>query len=174
MSMTMKKKTSFDPDEPINTNRMSPSQLARRNAPMMKEGEPRDQSAFFGKTLPELIAKEDAEAASVNPGTMTPGDLGNENSTPELVVHSSHYNKGKIEVIDFINDQCDNGLCWNLGTAIKHLSRSPHKGQERMDLEKAIFYTQHKLARVASPQETVSYLEKLIAGIKKKHSLSDQ
>lgn len=86
----------------------------------------------------------------------------------ELVNHPDHYNQGKIEVIDFINDQVDGGLCWNLATAIKHLARSPHKGQQVTDLQKAIWYTQHKLVRITSPEEVATWLESVAEGIRKK------
>jgi len=138
-----------------NTNQMNPNQLQRRNErtdlPRQKTIERRNDSR-----------ERNPAVTVVNVGD---GDK-------EFVVHSTHYNKGSIEVIDFINDQCDQGLCWNLGTAIKHLSRSPHKGQEAMDLEKALFYIQHKHSRVTSPKETIAILEKLVSGLKNKHSLN--
>lgn len=55
----------------------------------------------------------------------------------ELVNSPSHYNSGKIEVIDAIED-------WNLnfheGNIIKYVARHRHKGQSIEDLKKARWY----------------------------------
>ena len=48
-----------------------------------------------------------------------------------------HYNQGKIEVIDFIEDQ---DLPFHLGNALKYICRCRHKGEEILDVQKAIFY----------------------------------
>ena len=53
------------------------------------------------------------------------------------VKHPSHYNKGKIEVIDFIKDQ---KLDFCLGNAIKYICRADHKGKPKEDIQKAIQY----------------------------------
>jgi hypothetical protein len=53
------------------------------------------------------------------------------------VHHPSHYNVGKIEVIDFIEDQ---NLGFHLGNAVKYICRAPHKGSELKDLQKALWY----------------------------------
>lgn len=57
----------------------------------------------------------------------------------ENVLHPPHYNTGKIEVIDFIEDQ---KLGFHLGNAIKYICRAgkkdPNKTKE--DLDKAIWY----------------------------------
>ncbi len=51
--------------------------------------------------------------------------------------HPSHYNKGKIEIIDAIED-------WNLGfhegNIIKYIARHNHKGKPIEDLRKAKWY----------------------------------
>jgi hypothetical protein len=55
------------------------------------------------------------------------------------VTHPAHYNQGKFEVIEVIEDQ---GLGFHLGNAIKYILRAgkkdPAKTEE--DLEKAIWY----------------------------------
>jgi hypothetical protein len=55
----------------------------------------------------------------------------------ELVNSPGHYNSGKIEVIDAIED-------WNLnfheGNIIKYIARHRHKGQSVEDLKKARWY----------------------------------
>lgn len=55
----------------------------------------------------------------------------------EMVQHPNHYNNGKYEVIDVIDD-------WKLGfyegNIIKYVARAKHKGKELEDLKKAKFY----------------------------------
>ncbi len=53
------------------------------------------------------------------------------------VNHPSHYNSGKFEVIDFIDDQ---GLNFELGNAVKYISRAGKKDDYVQDLQKAIWY----------------------------------
>lgn len=60
-------------------------------------------------------------------------------STGSAVDHPSHYNQGKIEVIDFIEDQ---NLGFHDGSAVKYICRHQHKGKPIEDLEKAIWYLQ--------------------------------
>ena len=67
-------------------------------------------------------------------------------SVIEAVSHPKHYNVGKIEVIDFIEDK---KLNFNLGNAVKYIARCQHKvgGTKRIeDLEKAVWYIQHQIA----------------------------
>ena len=58
--------------------------------------------------------------------------------------HPSHYNKGKIEVIDFIADQ---KLNFARGNAVKYVCRAGSKDPEKeiQDLEKAIWYINHEI-----------------------------
>lgn len=61
------------------------------------------------------------------------------------VNHPSHYNTGKIEVIEFIEDQ---GLGYNLGNAVKYICRARHKengAKYGTDLEKAIWYLKREI-----------------------------
>jgi len=58
------------------------------------------------------------------------------------VDHPNHYNKGRIEVIDFIDDQ---KLGFALGNAMKYICRAEHKGKPTEDLEKAIWYIKHAI-----------------------------
>jgi len=58
--------------------------------------------------------------------------------------HPKHYNAGKIECIEFLEDQfMDRPHEWN---AVKYICRAKHKGKELQDLEKAIWYLRRKLA----------------------------
>jgi hypothetical protein len=60
-----------------------------------------------------------------------------EKEIQDMVDHPSHYTTGSIEVIDFIEDQ---KLPYHLGNAIKYISRCQHKGKQKEDLKKAIWY----------------------------------
>lgn len=64
------------------------------------------------------------------------------------VDHPAHYNSGKIEVIDAIED-------WNLnfsrGNAIKYIARAglKDKSTEVEDLQKALWYIQREIQRLS-------------------------
>ena len=64
----------------------------------------------------------------------------------EAVNSPSHYNQGKIEVIDYIEDQ-NFGFC--LGNAIKYISRANHKGKPVEDLKKAIWYIERHISNIS-------------------------
>lgn len=55
----------------------------------------------------------------------------------KTVDHPAHYNTGRIEVIDAIEDW---KLDFHAGNVIKYLARAPHKGNELEDLKKAQWY----------------------------------
>ena len=57
----------------------------------------------------------------------------------DAVSHPSHYNTGKIEVIDFIEDQ---KLSFHLGNAVKYICRAGKKDPDKTseDLRKSIWY----------------------------------
>lgn len=57
--------------------------------------------------------------------------------TEEKIDHPKHYNTGKIEVIDFIEDQ---KLGFHDGNVVKYVCRARHKGTELEDLRKAAWY----------------------------------
>ncbi len=65
---------------------------------------------------------------------------GNNNS----VNHPTHYNMGKIEVIDAIEDW---NLNFNLGNVVKYVARADHKGNPNEDLSKALWYIRRELNR---------------------------
>ena len=69
----------------------------------------------------------------------------------DAVNHPAHYNAGRFEVIDVIEDW-DCGF--NDGNAIKYIARHRHKGKPVEDLRKAVWYLEREIARLAeSPQE---------------------
>jgi hypothetical protein len=61
----------------------------------------------------------------------------------DAVNHPSHYNKGGIEVIDFIMAWFAGDYC--LGNVCKYIARSKHKGKELEDLKKAQWYLNKKI-----------------------------
>jgi len=69
-----------------------------------------------------------------------------ENKTHDPVNHPAHYTSGKIEVIDFIEDQ-ELGFC--LGNAVKYISRSGKKDLSKAfeDLQKAAWYLNRELEK---------------------------
>lgn len=57
--------------------------------------------------------------------------------------HPKHYNTGKYEVIDVIEDW---KLGFNLGNVLKYVGRADHKGAPTPDLYKALFYLNREIA----------------------------
>ena len=62
----------------------------------------------------------------------------------EQVNHPSHYNSGKIEAIDVIEDW---GLNFSLGCVVKYICRADYKGTTIQDLEKASWYLNREINR---------------------------
>ncbi len=63
----------------------------------------------------------------------------------DVVNHPSHYTRGNIEVIDFIEDQ---QLPYHLGNVIKYIARAGHKGDKLEDLKKARWYLDRYIKEV--------------------------
>lgn len=66
---------------------------------------------------------------------VTPAKLSN--IEHDVVNHPSHYTRGNIEVIDFIEDQ---QLPYHLGNVVKYVARAGFKGDKVEDLKKAQWY----------------------------------
>ncbi len=62
----------------------------------------------------------------------------------EMVNHPDHYQGGKLEVIDIIEDY---NLGFSLGNAIKYILRADKKGNKKQDLEKALWYINRELSK---------------------------
>lgn len=62
--------------------------------------------------------------------------------SPDVVNHPEHYRKGKIDVIDFIEDQ---GLRFHEAQVVKYVCRARHKKKELEDLRKAEWYLKRKI-----------------------------
>jgi len=61
------------------------------------------------------------------------------------VNHPSHYNSGKYEPIDIIEDW---KLGFNLGNTVKYISRCEHKGKKLEDLKKAEWYLSREIGNL--------------------------
>lgn len=68
----------------------------------------------------------------------------------EAIGHPSHYNTGKIEVIDAIEDW---KLNFSRGNAVKYIARAGHKGDELEDLKKAAWYIDREIKRLEALKE---------------------
>ncbi len=62
---------------------------------------------------------------------------GDYSMSKEAVNHPQHYNAGKIEVIDAIEDW---KLGFHLGNVVKYVARAEHKNDALEDLKKARWY----------------------------------
>ena len=60
----------------------------------------------------------------------------------DAVNHPAHYNAGRFEVIDVIEDW---RLGFSLGNAVKYIARSEHKGKKLEDLKKARWYLDREI-----------------------------
>ena len=62
----------------------------------------------------------------------------------EMVNHPAHYNRGKYEAIEVIEDW---GLGFNLGNTVKYISRAGHKDNIIQDLKKALWYLDREIEK---------------------------
>lgn len=63
----------------------------------------------------------------------------------EMINHPQHYNMGKFEVIDVIEDW---KLNFNLGNTVKYISRAGHKDDIIQDLKKSLWYLDREIKRL--------------------------
>ena len=87
--------------------------------------------------------KKSEEAVPSNP-TIT---VKSTDPAPEkdVVNHPEHYTIGGIETIDFIEAK---QLGYNLGNAVKYISRARYKGKQLEDLRKALWYVQREITEL--------------------------
>lgn len=64
-------------------------------------------------------------------------------SDDDNINHPPHYNAGKFEVIDVIEDW---HLGFHLGNVVKYIARADHKGTRVDDLKKALWYLERAIA----------------------------
>lgn len=70
----------------------------------------------------------------------------------EIVTHPKHYNQGKVEVCEFIEDK---ELGYHLGNVVKYVARAGKKdpSKECEDLMKAKWYLDRKIELLKAQQE---------------------
>lgn len=110
------------------------------NKPKKKPADVKDKVIAVKKedVVAPVISKKETTASYINADSVS--DLYPVNEIKDrdnMIDHPSHYNKGKIEVIDFIEDQ---GLSFHLGNVIKYVARAGAKGDKLEDLKKAQWY----------------------------------
>lgn len=86
-------------------------------------------------TLENMVAKsKEVEVTLANRIAKTLGEPEVKVVEEDVINHPSHYTRGKIEVIDFIEDQ---QLPYHLGNVIKYIARAGYKGDKLEDLKKS-------------------------------------
>ena len=75
-------------------------------------------------------------------GKVWEGEIAPQKAESDMVNHPKHYNVGGIETIDFIEAK---KLDYNLGNAVKYISRADHKGDRVQDLKKALWYVERAI-----------------------------
>jgi len=91
-------------------------------------------------TLADMAAKRkevDATLVNMIDNTLGEPEVKVVELKEDVINHPSHYTRGKIEVIDFIEDQ---QLPYHLGNVIKYIARAGYKGDKLEDLKKARWY----------------------------------
>lgn len=83
--------------------------------------------------------------------TITDDPIAHSQTMHDPVNHPKHYNTGKIEVIDFIEDK---HLGFHEGNVIKYVARAKHKGSELEDLKKARWYLERAIKNIEHQQLT--------------------
>ena len=75
-------------------------------------------------------------------------EFGSVGQLNDPVNHPAHYTTGKIEVIDYIEDQ---KLPYHLGNAVKYISRAGKKDKDKTveDLKKAVWYIQRYIGLIS-------------------------
>ncbi len=63
----------------------------------------------------------------------------------DMVNHPPHYTTGKIEALDYIEDQ---RLGFHEGQVITYVSRARYRGSEMEDLRKAEFYLMRRITQL--------------------------
>lgn len=103
---------------------------------------------------------------------LTPGkqEVDETMETKEAVQHPKHYNEGKYEVIDVIEDW---KLGFNDGNAVKYIGRHRHKNRPAEDLKKALWYIARELV-TAHHVATNELAQVMLTVVKTNHTESDK
>lgn len=116
-----------------------PTCRAELNKPKEKESPNDSQSEKVNEVAPVISKTETTESYITADSVKDLYDVTTDkkpNRIINAIDHPSHYNRGKIEVIDFIEDQ---GLSFHLGNVIKYVARAGSKDKLE-DLKKARWY----------------------------------
>lgn len=75
--------------------------------------------------------------------------------SPDNINHPSHYNHGRIETIDFIEDCLgkDGFQAYCLGNVLKYISRANFKGKHDEDIRKANWYLNKVVEKIEEKNE---------------------
>ena len=93
-----------------------------------------------GEIIPSMqVLKRISEALNIDYK-----ELNMEEDKKEMVDHPRHYNMGKYEVIDVIEDW---NLGFNLGNTVKYIGRAGHKDNVLQELKKARWYLDREIDR---------------------------
>jgi len=87
----------------------------------------------------------------------------------DSVSHPSHYNSGKFEAIDVIEDW---DLGFNLGNTVKYISRAGKKDPDKHleDLKKARWYLEREIANLSKvPPMQIEEEYKVLAELEAEH-----
>jgi hypothetical protein len=90
----------------------------------------------------ELLKKKELPQTALTPSIVQKHFGVDIDKAHDPVNQPSHYKVGGIETIDFIEAK---GLNYNLGNAIKYITRADHKGSKAQDLAKAIWYLKREI-----------------------------
>ena len=76
----------------------------------------------------------------------------------EMIDHPKHYNMGKYEAIDVIEDW---NLGFNLGNTVKYISRAGHKDKDKVieDLKKAAWYLDREIKKFLMSLQRVRFIK---------------
>lgn len=92
---------------------------------------------YCPECLPKYSKEPKKKEVAVEPVAQTIEEHEVKAIKEDVINHPSHYTRGKIEVIDFIEDQ---QLPYHLGNVIKYIARAGPKGDKLEDLKKARWY----------------------------------
>ena len=92
---------------------------------------------YCPECLPKYSKVPKKKEVAVEPVAQTIEEHEGKAIKEDVINHPSHYKRGKIEVIDFIEDQ---QLPYHLGNVIKYIARAGYKGDKLEDLKKARWY----------------------------------
>lgn len=96
------------------------------------------------------LDKMDGLTTTIRPQKRQPADPVN---------HPTHYTRGGIEVIDFIEDQA---LSYRLGNVVKYVTRAGHKNNALEDLKKARWYLDREIKNLETPTRIINVVRTAI------------